>query len=490
MVDFSIILVNFNGMDYLPRCLDAIRKQEFDGSWEIIAVNNYSTDNSVEWLRNQNDVKVLDFGKNLGFSVANNIGISQAKGEFILCLNFDCFLTPRFLLEVYDAFCEYPDVGMVSGKLYKLVDYNFSNWLDTTGIEFIRCFPKDRGEWEVDSGQYDTQLDIFGPSGAAGCYRRNALEDVKFGENEYFDKEMFIYVEDIDLSWRLNLAGWKGRYLPQAIAYHKRGSTREKVKIEKINYFTVGFSNRFYTMLKNLRWKNEIEPFWKIIISQEIQFYISWSKYSPHKHIIYFFSIFRFLKLIVPQKTWKKRKLIQNNIKNDSFNLGFNYALIKESHTPSHDYNLIEKIDLDDYQQIFEMSSEHMNLINIIEQPSVDGELIRGLSKSNDPQIIIKLPDFMKEKLSNSFLHLGLFMKEKDVGQLITFDKECRHAISDNILLNKGYNEYFFSIGKMPLAPVGSPSFWANNCEILRFDPAIRKNVMFAIKYLRIYTKK
>lgn len=489
MVDFSIILVNFNGMKYLPQCLDAIRKQEFEGSWEIITVNNYSTDNSAEWLRNQKDVKVFDFGKNLGFSAANNIGILYSKGDFILCLNFDCYLTPQFLQEVYNAFRGKPDVGMISGKLYKLVDNNFTRWLDTTGIEFNRCFPKDRGEWEVDNGQYDNQLDIFGPSGAAACYRKKALEEVKFGKHEYFDEEMFIYVEDIDLAWRLNLAGWKCRYLPHAIAYHKRGSTRENRQTEKIKYFTGGFSNRLYTMLKNLRWKEEIKPFWWKIFKQEIQLYFSWSRCSPLKHVIYIFAVFRFLALITHTKTWQKRKFIQDNIKNNFFDMGFSYPLLGASKEPAIDCNLIEKINLNDYQQIFEVGRKHINLLNILEQLPADGELVKGIAKTNDPQIIIKIPSYIAEKLSESFILVSLFMSKEDAGQLIFFDKDNKFAQSDNILLRAGYNDYFLSIEKIPLAPIGSPSSWANNCEILRFDPTNNKDVKFAVRYIRFYVK-
>jgi hypothetical protein len=194
--------------------------------------------------------------------------------------------------------------------------------------------------------------------------------------------------------------------------------------------------------------------------------------------------------LLTFPKTWKKRKFIQDRIKNDCFELGFNYGPLRTSKIPAGDYNLIGRIDLDHYEQIFEVGREHVSLLNIREQVPIDGELVKGKSKTDDPQIIIKLPSHAGEKLPVSFICIGLFMSEDECGQLIFFDKDNKFAISDNILLNAGYHDYILSIERLPLAPIGSPFSWKKNCGILRFDPGIRKNVMFAIKYIRIYVEK
>jgi GT2 family glycosyltransferase len=102
--------------------------------------------------------------------------------------------------KVYDTFEAMPQVGMISGKLYKLIDMQPTMYLDSTGIDFTTLIPADRGEWQYDKSQYDCETNIFGPSGAAGCYRRKALEDVVYRGTQYFDEEMFIYCEDIDLA--------------------------------------------------------------------------------------------------------------------------------------------------------------------------------------------------------------------------------------------------------------------------------------------------
>lgn len=478
-------------MKYLPHCLDAIRNQDFAGSWEIIVVNNYSTDNSVEWLREQPDVKILDFGKNLGFSTANNKGIFQSSGEFVLCLNFDCFLAPEFLKEVYSAFHKEPDIGMISGKLFKLVNFKQTLWLDTTGIGFDRCFPRDRGEWEIDKGQYDTQQEIFGPSGAAAAYRRSALEEVKFNESEYFDEEMFIYVEDIDLAWRLNLAEWKGRYLPRAIGYHQRGSTREKNSKEKINYFVGGFANRLYTMLKNLRMNEEIRPFWRKIVVQEIIFCFSWGRTSLQNYMIYFLAILRFLKLSALPKTWKKRSFVQKNAGRSPLSLCFDSENPNiDGDTHPFDYNIINNIYIWDYDEIYTVLNDDITSTNINRLQPRDEGLIEGVSSTDDPQIKIKIPKDVADNLPSIFLSVKISMNEDQTGQLIYFDYFGNHVISDHFLLKKGDHEYFLCINTMPLLPHATSFLWENGCDLIRFDPALRSRVHFKIDFIKFFLKR
>ncbi len=151
---------------------------------------------------------MIDPGGNVGFSRGQNLGILASRGDYVQCLNFDCFLEPDFLERVAEVFKSRPGVGSVSGRLRKLVGGEKSELLDSTGIWFSRCIPADRGEWLPDGPAWAAPGEIFGPSGAAGCYRREALESVRY-EDEYFDEEFFMFCEDIDLAWRLQLAGWQ-----------------------------------------------------------------------------------------------------------------------------------------------------------------------------------------------------------------------------------------------------------------------------------------
>jgi GT2 family glycosyltransferase len=486
LVDFSIILVNYNGMNYFPACLDAIRRQEFNGTWEILVVNNLSTDNSAEWLRQQEDIRLFDPGKNLGFSGANNIGIKEAAGEFVICLNFDCFLTPRFLQEIHDAFRADPDVGMISGKLYKLVNFEKTQWLDSTGVEFTRCFPKDRGEWIIDQGQYDDKVVIFGPSGAAACYRKSALEEVRFGDHDYFDEEMFIYVEDVDLSWRLNLAGWKGRFVPEAVAYHQRGSTREKNPQEKKNYFTGGFGNRLYCMLKNLRWDEEIRPSWFRIIRQEIRFYAGFGELKPRHHLIYLSACFRCLTLMCQRKTWQKREFIRKSLNRSSLSLGFDKEDFDACIIQGNEYNLSGTVTIGDDREVFELERKHLVPRNFRTHSLGGSELFNGTSVSDDPHIWFLLTDSILRSVPTALIAMGLSLDKDSCGQFIFQDTEDHVAISDIIALRQGYHEYLFSLEEIPLVPMGSPFSWPD-CLRVRFDPSNRKNVTVSVRYVTFF---
>ena len=324
---FSVIIVNYNGMAYWPGCLSAIRRQTYGHPYEVIVVNNASTDGSREYLLEQADVHLIDPGVNTGFSRGQNLGILAADGEYVLCLNFDCFLEPDFLEKAAEVFRSSPEVGAVSGKLKKLIKHEKSDLLDSTGISFRRCLPSDRGEWKADAPQWSTGGAIFGPSGAAACYRRSALEDVRF-EDEYFDEDMFIYCEDIDLAWRLNLRGWKGWYEPSAVAYHERGSTRKDSSWESRNYFIKGFRNRYIGLFKNLRWDQDLRKHGLKLLFQETVLALGFAWKSLPSAVISFRAVTEALpKTFFSWRMLRKRRLIQKHLNAADFSLDFSGPL-------------------------------------------------------------------------------------------------------------------------------------------------------------------
>ena len=324
---FSIVIVNFDGAKYLPDCLAAVRRQTYGGGTEIIVVNNRSTDGSLEFLRRQRDVQVIDPGRNLGFSRGQNLGIRASRGEYVLCLNFDCRLEPDFLARVAAVLDSKPHVGAVSGRLRKLVAGEKSELLDSTGISFHRCFPADRGEWSVDDPSGHVPGTIFGPSGAAACYRRAALEDIRY-EEEYFDEDFFIYCEDIDLAWRLNLAGWESRFEPAALAYHERGSTRKESSWEQRNYFVTGFRNRLLAMYKNLRWREDVRRFCPRLLWQEARFVLDAARGGCGAALIMALAVGQAAGMIVMCRRLRaKRRYIQARLCNPAFALGFDQPL-------------------------------------------------------------------------------------------------------------------------------------------------------------------
>ena len=260
----SVIIVTWNSAKCLPRCIQWLEKQTWP-QWELIAVDNGSIDNSVEIVGNLAPYSyVVENRENLGYSSANNQGIERAKGEYVLILNPDVLLDPNFIRHMVDTMTQRPACGMSTGKVYRgwpeSNQFDKSLPLDNTGHLIYRNRRiVDRGRWEEDKGQYDSQEEVFSGFGGALFLRTTMLEGVKLAEpREYLDSLFFAYKEEVDLCWRGRLYGWKCIYVPQAIAYHLRGwgggglkHRRERSKSVPLYLRRHSFKNRYYLMLKN-----------------------------------------------------------------------------------------------------------------------------------------------------------------------------------------------------------------------------------------------
>jgi len=306
----SVSIVNWNGLRHIKKCLQSVYAQDYKGPIEIIVVDNASQDQSLEFIQdNFKDVIIIKNKENKGFAYAHNQAIRISKGEFNLFLNFDIFLEPMFISAMVETISKDALIGVVSGKLYKQLEGQKSTVLDSTGIMMQWCFMKPRGETEEDVAQYDTpeHRTIFGVCGAAAFCRKIALEDIKSGD-EYFDEDFVNYVEDVDLSWRMQLRGWFCVYTPQAIAYHERGVTRKNNNKMLRSYLVFGFRNRYCSMFKNLTWHtiraNKIE-----IVGREISFLVTRIKEIPYS--VKLDALIRAVLLLV--KMIPKRMFIQRN---------------------------------------------------------------------------------------------------------------------------------------------------------------------------------
>ena len=236
----SLVIINFNSGRYLPRCLSAIEAQTYPHR-EVIIVDNGSTDGSTAGLRElAADGRIRLFeGANVGSSKANNLGIRDSSGEFVLILNADAFLEPSYLEECVRAMRENEQVGTAVGKLVSASDPSI---IDSAGLYFYReGLPIDRGFGEKDAGQYQKVEFVDGACCAAALYRRSMLEAIRL-RDEYYREDFFAFTEDIELSFRSTLHGWKTIYLPQAIAHHVRGGSSQS-----LSEFT------FYLNERNLR---------------------------------------------------------------------------------------------------------------------------------------------------------------------------------------------------------------------------------------------
>lgn len=247
MADVSVLVLNYNGCEFIRPCLDSVLAQECVVR-EVIVVDNASPDGSARIVAADfPQVRLVESKQNLGFAGGMNLGIKQSSSELILLLNNDVVLEPGFLSAMIEAIESDRRIGSVSGKIFKMARRQ-ERILDTTGhIIFRNRLFTDRGDGEPDAGQYDEVEEVFGACAGAGLYRREMLEDTKIGE-EYFDESFFMFLEDTDLNWRAQLRGWKCLYTPEAIAWHWRGGTalRRSKLVETHN-----FKNRYMMIIKN-----------------------------------------------------------------------------------------------------------------------------------------------------------------------------------------------------------------------------------------------
>ncbi len=220
----SIIVVAGGTKEYLKTCLDSIGKQVSSPAEIIVIDNSLSPDFNREFRDLYPSVKFHSSQENLSYCQSLNKGIELSLGDFILCLNDDVVLDEDYIERALSGFEIDPKISMVSGKILR----SDAKTIDSTGL-FLNVWrtAAERGYGKADTGQFEKQGFVFGVTGAAAFYRRSMLEETKLGR-EYFDPDFGFFYEDLDIAWRANNLGWKGYYVPGAVAYHIRGGTARK----------------------------------------------------------------------------------------------------------------------------------------------------------------------------------------------------------------------------------------------------------------------
>ena len=201
----SVIVVNFNGRQWLAPCLDALAAQSGAASFETILVDNASSDGSAAFVRaTYSDVIVHESGANLGFAAGNNAGARIARGGTLVFLNNDTIAAPDWLSRLAAALSERPACGMATSRIVSLDD---PSRMDSAGDGYLRAggaFKRGHGGRSED---YAESREVFGACGAAFAVRREVF-DALGG----FDESFFMVYEDVDLSYRAQLLGHRCWY--------------------------------------------------------------------------------------------------------------------------------------------------------------------------------------------------------------------------------------------------------------------------------------
>ncbi|MCD6520994.1 MAG: glycosyltransferase family 2 protein [Anaerolineae bacterium] len=254
-MDLAIIIVNYNTRDDLHRCLSSIRQSRGPLHYEVVVVDNSSSDGSAEMVREKHPwvqhLVVNDY--NGGYAYANNIGLrllGYAQGRpleelprYALLLNPDTVLPPEALAEMVAFMDAHPDVGVVGPKLVRedgSLDKACRRSFPTPAVSFYRLsglaklFPKSRrfGRYNLTYLDENEQADVDAVVGAFMLMRSEALEQAGL-----LDEAFFMYGEDLDLCYRIKEHGWRVVYNPAVTVLHRKGAASRKASRRAIRAF-------------------------------------------------------------------------------------------------------------------------------------------------------------------------------------------------------------------------------------------------------------
>jgi GT2 family glycosyltransferase len=214
----SVIVPNWNGRHLLADCLSAMGAQTWQ-DYEIIVVDNGSTDGSAPWLQEHYpSVRVIANLENLGFPAAVNQGIRASDAPYVATLNNDVQVEPGWLAALVKAIESDARVGMCASKM---LFAHSPDMINSAGVCLDRaCMAWDRLGGEPDTNRETNPVEVFGACAGAALYRRVMLEQIAD-----FDEDFFAYLEDVDIAWRARLVGWRCLYVPAARVLHRHSAT-------------------------------------------------------------------------------------------------------------------------------------------------------------------------------------------------------------------------------------------------------------------------
>jgi len=238
----TVIIVNWNSGELLSKCLASLATQSYLPA-RILVMDNGSTDGPVASPQSLSGVEVRSLGHNFGFAAANNKALEECDTEFVALLNPDAFPEPDWLERLVEAANYKPDAVAFGSRQ---MIYESSDLLDGIGDAYHISGLVWRERHGCTQSNNDlVAREIFSSCAAASLYRREALMQVGS-----FDEDYFCYVEDVDLGFRLRLAGYKAMYIPDAVVHHIGSATTGGQQSDFSVYH--GHRNLVWTYIKDM----------------------------------------------------------------------------------------------------------------------------------------------------------------------------------------------------------------------------------------------
>ena len=308
----TIIIPNWNGLRWLPPCLDALKTQSFT-NFQTIIVDNGSTDQSIPWLqKNHSDIITIQLRKNYGFAYAVNQGITHTNSTYICLLNNDTVPDRHWLKNLVNAMdTADKSVGGIGSMMLSLDDPTLIDDAGNTLSWYLAASKLGHGQQVL---SYQENKEAFSISAGASLFRSTFFE--KCGK---FDEGFFAYLEDIDLCLRGNLYGYRFLLCPSAIILHKSHGS----EIPKKKYVKLVTANRLAILFKNIPLNVGLRNFLQIIYGQ-IYFFIAYGK--PISSLRGYFNFFsRFISVLKARKIILSQKklsgaTIMSLLNNDPLN--------------------------------------------------------------------------------------------------------------------------------------------------------------------------
>lgn len=256
----TIIIPNYNGLKFMEPCFKALRAQS-DQNFELLVVDNGSTDGSVKWLEDH-QIPSIFLEENTGFSGAVNIGIRESVTPYVILLNNDTEPQPDYVKEMVKAIERSPKIFSVSSKMIQLYHKDLMD--DAGDMYSVLGWAYQRGVGQKSSG-YNKACRVFSACAGAAIYRREVFD--KIGG---FDEDHFAYLEDIDVGYRAKICGYENWYCPKAVVYHVGSGTSGS----KYNSFKVKLAarNNLYLNYKNMPLLQLILNFLPILAGMAVKY--------------------------------------------------------------------------------------------------------------------------------------------------------------------------------------------------------------------------